>query len=183
MKKNLVMLVIMDGFGISEEEVGNAIKHSKIPNVEYLMNNYPYTTLKADGEAVGLPDGQMGNSEVGHLNIGAGRVVFQSLTRVNISVRNDELQHIEVINSAIELAIANNKKLHIMGLLSDGGVHSHISHFEYLIEKAVARGVKNVIVHGFLDGRDVPPKSAEVYFKQLEAKMKEVGNAKFGTIS
>lgn len=183
MKKNLVMLVIMDGFGIREEEVGNAIKHSKIPNVDYLMHNYPYTTLKADGEAVGLPDGQMGNSEVGHLNIGAGRVVFQSLTRVNISVRNDELQHIEAINSAIELAAANNKKLHIMGLLSDGGVHSHILHFEYLIEKAVKRGVKDVIVHGFLDGRDVPPKSAKVYFKQLEAKMKEVGNAKFGTIS
>ena len=183
MKKNLVMLVIMDGFGIREEEYGNAIKHAKIPNVNYLMETYPNTTLKAVGEAVGLPDGQMGNSEVGHLNIGAGRVVFQSLTRVNISVRNDELQHVPAISSAIDLAIANEKKLHIMGLLSDGGVHSHIDHIEYMIEKAVKRGVKEVVIHAFLDGRDVPPKSAEVYFKQLEKKISEVGNAKIGVVS
>lgn len=182
MNKN-VILVIMDGYGIRQETGGNAIYMAKKPNLDFLFNKYPHTLLNASGEAVGLPEGQMGNSEVGHLNIGAGRTVFQSLTRVNIAVRKDELQYNPAIDTAINNAIKNNSKLHIMGLLSDGGVHSHIEHILYLLEKSAERGVKEVIIHGFLDGRDVPPKSAEVYFKQLNEKVQEVKNSKIGVIS
>lgn len=182
MNKNVV-LVIMDGYGIREENTGNAIHAAKTPNLDYLFNKYPWTLLNASGEAVGLPEGQMGNSEVGHMNIGAGRVVFQSLTRVNIEVRNDRLQYIPAIDNAIKHAINNNSKLHIMGLLSDGGVHSHIDHILYLIEKAALRGVKEVVVHAFLDGRDVPPQSAKIYFDQLKAKIDETPGAKIGVVS
>lgn len=182
MNKN-VILVIMDGYGIRQETEGNAIYEARKPNLDLLFNTYPHTLLNASGEAVGLPEGQMGNSEVGHLNIGAGRTVFQSLTRVNIKVRDDKLQYVEAIDTAINNAIKNNSKLHIMGLLSDGGVHSHIDHMLYLLEKSAKRGVKEVIVHGFLDGRDVPPKSAEVYFKLLDEKVKSVKNSKIGVIS
>ena len=126
---------------------------------------------------------KMGNSEVGHMNIGAGRIVFQSLTRVNIEVRNDTLQYVPAIDNAINHAIKNNSKLHIMGLLSDGGVHSHINHILYLLEKAALRGVKEVVVHAFLDGRDVPPKSAKVYFDQLKEKVDQTAEQKIGVVS
>jgi len=183
MSKNLVMLAILDGFGISENKEGNAVYAAKKPNLDYLMEKYPNTLLGASGEDVGLPDGQMGNSEVGHLNIGAGRIVYQSLTRVNIAVRNDELINMPVVQKAVQNAIKNDGKLHIMGLLSDGGVHSHIDHILYLLEKGVKAGVKEVVVHAFLDGRDVPPKSAKEFLEKLGNKVKEVGNSKVGVVS
>ena len=182
-KKNLVMLAILDGYGIAPESNGNAISLANTKTMDYLMENYPNTILGASGEDVGLPDGQMGNSEVGHMNIGAGRVVYQSLTRVNIAVRNKELDKVPAIDNAINKAIENNSKVHIMGLCSDGGVHSHVDHIKYLLEACVKRGVKEVVVHCFLDGRDVPPKSAVLYLKQIQDKIDEVGNAKIGVVS
>lgn len=174
-QKKLVMLVIMDGFGIRKETDGNAIAAAKKPNLDKLFAKYPHTLIGASGEAVGLPDGQMGNSEVGHLNIGAGRIVFQSLTRVNIACREHKLDTMPAIDNAIKHAINNNSTLHIMGLMSDGGVHSHINHIIYLMNKAIERGVKKVVVHSFLDGRDVPPTSAKQYLTQLsEAREKGV---------
>ena len=182
-KKNLVMLAILDGYGIAPSSNGNAISVANTKTMDYLMENYPNTILGASGEDVGLPDGQMGNSEVGHMNIGAGRVVYQSLTRVNIAVRNKELDKVPAIDNAINKAIANDGKVHIMGLCSDGGVHSHNDHIIYLLEACVARGVKEVVVHCFLDGRDVPPKSAVLYLKQIQDKIDEVGNSKIGVVS
>ena len=182
-KKNLVMLAILDGYGIADSSNGNAISLANTKNMDYLFENYPNTILGASGENVGLPDGQMGNSEVGHMNIGAGRVVYQSLTRVNIAVRNKELDKVPAIDNAINKAIANDGKVHIMGLCSDGGVHSHNDHIIYLLEACVARGVKEVVVHCFLDGRDVPPKSAVLYLKQIQDKIDEVGNSKIGVVS
>lgn len=167
-KKNLVMLAIMDGYGINNTQYGNAIAYAKKPNLEAIFSKYPYTTIQASGEAVGLPDGQFGNSEVGHLNIGAGRIVYQSLTRVNIAMREKTLDKMDAINEAIENAIKNDGSLHIMGLMSDGGVHSHIDHIIYLMKAAHDRGVKNVYVHSFLDGRDVPPKSAQEFLEKLQ---------------
>ncbi|MDD4212642.1 MAG: 2,3-bisphosphoglycerate-independent phosphoglycerate mutase [Bacilli bacterium] len=183
MKKKLVMLAIMDGFGISSVVKGNAIKAAKTPNLDYLFKTYPNTLLGASGEDVGLPDGQMGNSEVGHMNIGAGRIVYQSLTRVNIAVREQTLEHMEAIDTAMVNALKNNGKLHIMGLASDGGVHSHIDHILYLLEKGVKRGIKEVIIHAFLDGRDVPPQSALQYLHQIQKRIDEIGHAKIGVVS
>ena len=183
MSKKLVMLAILDGYGISERIDGNAIAAAKTPVMDKLMSTYPNTLIQASGEDVGLPEGQMGNSEVGHMNIGAGRVVYQSLTRVNIAMRNNELDKVEAIDKAINNAIKNDAKLHIMGLCSDGGVHSHVKHMVYLLEKAVERGVKEVVVHCFLDGRDVPPKSAVLYLKQIQDKVNEIGHSKIGVVS
>ena len=182
-KKNLVMLAILDGYGIAPSSNGNAISVANTKTMNYLMENYPNVILGASGEDVGLPDGQMGNSEVGHMNIGAGRVVYQSLTRVNIAVRNKELDKVPAIDNAINKAIENDSKVHIMGLCSDGGVHSHVDHIKYLLEACVKRGVKEVVVHCFLDGRDVPPKSAVLYLKQIQDKIDEVGNSKIGVVS
>ena len=183
MSKKLVMLAILDGYGITERVDGNAITAAKTPVMDMLMEKYPNTIIQASGEDVGLPEGQMGNSEVGHMNIGAGRVVYQSLTRVNIAMRNNELDKVEAIDKAINNALKNDSKLHIMGLCSDGGVHSHVKHMVYLLEKAVQRGVKEVVVHCFLDGRDVPPKSAVLYLKQIQDKINEIGNSKIGVVS
>ncbi len=183
MSKKLVMLAILDGYGITERVDGNAITAAKTPVMDMLMEKYPNTIIQASGEDVGLPEGQMGNSEVGHMNIGAGRVVYQSLTRVNIAMRNNELDKVEAIDKAINNALKNDAKLHIMGLCSDGGVHSHVKHMVYLLEKAVERGVKEVVVHCFLDGRDVPPKSAVLYLKQIQDKINEIGNSKIGVVS
>jgi 2,3-bisphosphoglycerate-independent phosphoglycerate mutase len=183
MKKNLVILTILDGWGLSDSEVGNAVRMANTPNYDYLEKTFPYTTLGASGEDVGLPEGQMGNSEVGHLNIGAGRVVYQSLTRVNISVKRKELDKMPAIATAFENALKRDSKLHIMGLLSDGGVHSHIEHILYLLEAAVQYGIKKVYVHAFLDGRDVGPKSAQGYFTSLQKKLEEIGTAKIGVVS
>ena len=167
-KKDLVMLIIMDGYGIRNETHGNAIAAAKKPNLDKLFSTYPNTIIEASGEAVGLPDGQMGNSEVGHMNIGAGRVVFRSLTRVNIAVRDKVLQDMPAIATAIKHAKENHSALHVMGLMSDGGVHSHIDHIIYLMNAAKEAGVEQVYFHAFLDGRDVPPRSAKEYLSKLQ---------------
>ena len=172
-QKKLTMLVVMDGFGHNPNHDGNAIYGAKKPNLDYLFSHYPYTLIKTSGEAVGLPEGQMGNSEVGHLNIGAGRIVYQSLTRVNIAVRNNSLIKMPAIQEAINHAIKNDSALHIMGLASDGGVHSHLDHIIYLMKQAKAWGIRQVYVHAFLDGRDVLPKSALTYLKELNNQLED----------
>ena len=172
-KKNLVMLAILDGYGINNNEVGNAIYQAKKPNLDRIFKTYPYTEIGASGEDVGLPDGQMGNSEVGHMNLGAGRIVYQSLTRVNIAVRDDKLASMPAIEKAFNHAKVNDGAVHIMGLMSDGGVHSHIDHIVYLMKKAKEYGVKQVYVHSFLDGRDVPPQSAKEFLQVIKDNLTE----------
>ena len=153
-------LVIMDGFGLRDDREGNAIALANTPNLDNLFDTCPNTTLEASGELVGLPAGQMGNSEVGHLNIGAGRVVTQELTRINKSCADGSIATNGKIVKAFENCKNNNSTLHLMGLLSDGGVHSSIDHLFAILEAASKCNVKNVHIHAFLDGRDVPPKSA-----------------------
>jgi len=169
--KKPVMLMIMDGFGISDNEVGNAVKLADTPNLVFLMKEYRMNYLNVHGEYVGLPEGQMGNSEVGHLNLGAGRIVYQSLTRINNAIKDGSFYKNKAYLNAIENVIKNDSKLHIFGLLSDGGVHSHIKHIKALLDLAQEQGVKETYVHAFLDGRDVPPKSAVTYIEQLENHM------------
>ena len=183
MSKSPVALIILDGFGLREESFGNAVSQAHKPNFDKLWNEYPHTTLTASGEAVGLPDGQMGNSEVGHLNIGAGRIVYQNLTRINKSIREGDFFKQPALLRAIDHVKANNSKLHIMGLLSDGGVHSHYEHLFALLQLAKLNGVTEVYVHGFLDGRDVNPQSALDYIEQTEVKMEEIGVGKFASIT
>lgn len=178
-----VMLVILDGWGVSTHKDGNAIASAKKPCYDRLVSRFPNTTLQASGEYVGLPDGQMGNSEVGHLNIGAGRVVYQELTRINRAIREKEFQKNNVLLEAIDNAVHNNKALHLMGLLSDGGVHSHIEHLYALLDMAVARGLQEVYIHVLLDGRDVPPANAKQYILALEDKLKTLGIGKIATVS
>ena len=183
MSKSPVALIILDGFALRGERMGNAVAQSKKPNFDRFWNSYPHAQLTASGEAVGLPEGQMGNSEVGHLNIGAGRIVYQSLTRVNVSIREGEFERNETFINAINHVKKNGTNLHLFGLLSDGGVHSHIQHLFALLKLAAEEGVKNVYVHAFLDGRDVAPQSAGDFIKQTEEKMKEYGVGQFATIS
>ncbi|WP_066058823.1 2,3-bisphosphoglycerate-independent phosphoglycerate mutase [Robertmurraya korlensis] len=183
MSKSPVALIILDGFALRGERMGNAVAQSKKPNFDRFWNSYPHAQLTASGEAVGLPEGQMGNSEVGHLNIGAGRIVYQSLTRVNVSIREGEFERNETFLNAINHVKEKGTDLHLFGLLSDGGVHSHIQHLFALLKLAAQEGVKNVYVHAFLDGRDVAPQSAGDFIKQAEEKMKEYGVGQFATIS
>jgi 2,3-bisphosphoglycerate-independent phosphoglycerate mutase len=183
MSKAPTALIILDGFALRDEVKGNAVAQAKKPNFDRFWNKYPHTTLKACGEAVGLPEGQMGNSEVGHLNIGAGRIVYQSLTRVNIAIREGEFDKNETFLQAMNHVKEKGTNLHIFGLLSDGGVHSHIDHLFALLKLAAKEGVQNVYVHAFLDGRDVGPQTAKTYIQQTEEKMKEYGIGKFATIS
>ena len=183
MEKGPVMLMILDGFGINEKTDGNAVKLAKTPNIDKLMKKYPNTIMYTSGLKVGLPDGQMGNSEVGHTNIGAGRIVYQELTKITKSIENGDFFSIPEFNKAIENCKKYNSKLHIMGLLSDGGVHSHIRHLYGLLEMAKRRDFEDVYVHCFLDGRDTPPASAEGYITQLEEKMKEKKVGKIASIS
>ncbi len=178
-----VMLVILDGWGISRDIEGNAIALANKPFYNQLLQQYPHCVLQASGEAVGLPEGQMGNSEVGHLNIGAGRIVYQELTRINRAVRLGELAKNSVLNEAVEKAVQGNKALHLMGLLSDGGVHSHISHLFALMDLAKMRGVKQLYIHVILDGRDVPPANAGEYLKALEKKIEELGLGQIATVA
>ena len=179
----LAALIILDGFAIRDEEKGNAVKQAKTPNFDRYWNQFPHNQLIASGEEVGLPEGQMGNSEVGHMNIGAGRIVYQSLTRLNLSIREGDFFKNESLVKAVDHALANNKALHIFGLLSDGGVHSHINHLFALLELAKTKGLDRVYVHGFLDGRDVGQKSAKQYIEAAQAKMDELGVGQFATIS
>ncbi|RSD25106.1 2,3-bisphosphoglycerate-independent phosphoglycerate mutase [Mesobacillus subterraneus] len=182
-KTSPTALIILDGFACRPEAKGNAVAQAKKPNFDRYWNNYPHAQLIASGEAVGLPEGQMGNSEVGHLNIGAGRIVYQSLTRVNISIREGEFERNETFLAAIKHAKEKGTALHLMGLLSDGGVHSHIEHMFALLKLAASEGLEKVYVHGFLDGRDVGPQTAPGYIKQALEKMSEIGVGEFATIS
>jgi len=181
--KRPVVLVIMDGIGLADPGKGNAYSLAKTPNLDKYYQEYPNTTLQASGEAVGLPEGQMGNSEVGHMNIGAGRVVYQSLTRINKSVKQGELKHNEAYASAFSHAMDNDSKLHIFGLLSDGGVHSHIDHIKAMLRTAKDAGVKRAYVHAFLDGRDVGPQSATTFIQELEDEMKRIDYGHIATVS
>ena len=183
MKKKPVMLMILDGFGINEKTDGNAVELAKTPNIDKLMKKYPTTVMYTSGLKVGLPDGQMGNSEVGHTNIGAGRIVYQELTKITKSIEDGDFFTIPEFTEAIENCKKYNSKLHILGLVSDGGVHSHIRHLYGLLEMAKRRDFENVFVHCFMDGRDTPPASGEGYLMQLEEKMKEKGTGKIASIS
>lgn len=177
------MLMILDGFGENKSEYGNAIAQANTPALDAIFSKYPKTTLKACGLSVGLPEGQMGNSEVGHLNIGAGRIVYQELTRITKAIEDGEFANNTAINQAIDHALANDSALHLLGLVSDGGVHSHITHLMALIDLAASKGVKEVYVHCFLDGRDVPPRCAMTYIQQLEAHTKKAGVGKISVVS
>ena len=183
MSKKPVALIILDGFALREETFGNAVAQAKKPNFDRYWNEYPHATLTACGEAVGLPEGQMGNSEVGHLNIGAGRIVYQSLTRVNIAIREGEFERNETFLAAMDHVKKHGTNLHILGLLSDGGVHSHINHLFALLKLAAKEGVKNVYIHGFLDGRDVGPQTAKKYIQQLNEQIAQIGVGEIATLS
>lgn len=183
MSKSPVALIILDGFANREEEFGNAVKAARKPNFDRYFEQYPHNELKASGEDVGLPDGQMGNSEVGHLNIGAGRIVYQSLTRINISIRENKFYDIEELVNVVKQAKENNQSLHLMGLISDGGVHSHYEHLFALLRLAKQYDLEKVYVHGFLDGRDVAPSSALQFIKDTEKQFEEIGVGQFATIS
>ncbi len=183
MTKNPTMLIILDGFGIGKNYKGNAIYQAKTPNIDKLMEIYPNTKLEASGLSVGLPDGQMGNSEVGHLNIGAGRVVYQDLTKISKSIIDGDFFNEEKFIKAIENAKTNKSKIHLMGLVSNGGVHSHNSHLYALLELMKRNDFKDVYIHVILDGRDVSPKSGKEYIKELIGKIEEIGLGKIVTIS
>lgn len=175
MKKRLVTLVILDGFGINRQNDGNAVAAAHKPNLDSYFREYPNTIIHTSGMDVGLPRGQMGNSEVGHTNIGAGRIVYQELTRITKSIEDGDFFEKRELVDAMENCRRNGTKLHLYGLLSDGGVHSHNTHLYALIEMARKFGLKDVFVHCFFDGRDVPPDSAKGYVEELEAKLKEIG--------
>ncbi len=181
MKKPL-LLCIMDGYGINSQEEGNAIFAARTPNLDKLFAKYPNTTLSASGMSVGLPDGQMGNSEVGHTNIGAGRIVYQELTRITKSIKDGDFFENEAFLGAIENCKKNGTALHILGLLSDGGVHSHNSHIYAVVELAKRAGLKDVFVHCFLDGRDVPPASGKDFVKELSDELTKIGIGKIATV-
>lgn len=183
MKTRPVCLIIMDGYGIREEKKGNAIKGANAGVVDKLIEKWPSTTLGASGLDVGLPDGQMGNSEVGHLNMGAGRIIYQDLTRITKEIQDGDFFKNEELLKAVENAKNNGKALHFFGLLSEGGVHSHITHLYALLELAKLHGLEKVYVHAFMDGRDVPPKSGAGYVKALQEKIKEIGVGKISTIT
>lgn len=176
-------LIILDGFGYREEKVGNAILNANMDYYHKLWDENPHTTLGASGEDVGLPEGQMGNSEVGHLNIGAGRIVYQTYSRINNSIKDKSFYKNPVFLEAIAKAKENNSKLHLIGLFSDGGVHSHLNHFFAVLEIAKEQGLKDVYIHACLDGRDVPPSCAEKYFKLFEEKQKKLQTGKIASIS
>lgn len=183
MQKRQYLLMILDGVGINEEERGNAFRLANTPNIEKYINKYPNTHIATSGLAVGLPKGQMGNSEVGHTNIGAGRIVYQELTRITKAIEDGNFFENEELLKAVNNAKNNKSSLHVMGLVSDGGVHSHIEHLYAILKLAKENGLNNVYVHAFLDGRDTPPTSAVEYLRELEAKMKEIGVGKIATIS
>ena len=183
MKKPLI-LMILDGFGIGKkgEEAANAILAADTPNIDRLFAENPLTQIGASGMDVGLPDGQMGNSEVGHTNIGAGRIVYQELTRITKTIDEDKLKDNEEIVAAMDNALKNNSDLHLMGLLSPGGVHSHNTHLYGILELAKKKGLTNVYIHAFLDGRDVPPSSAAEYVEAAVKKCEEIGVGKIATV-
>ncbi|MBR4993930.1 MAG: 2,3-bisphosphoglycerate-independent phosphoglycerate mutase [Lachnospiraceae bacterium] len=183
MSKKTKVLMILDGFGLNDKTEANAVALAKTPVIDNLMKTCPFVKGNASGMAVGLPDGQMGNSEVGHLNMGAGRIVYQELTRITKEIQDGEFFENEALLKAINNCKKNNSDLHLYGLLSDGGVHSHNTHLYALIEMAKRNGLENVFVHCFLDGRDTPPTGGKGYAEELEAEMKKIGVGKIATVS
>ncbi len=183
MSKKPTVLMILDGYGLNEKAEGNAVAQANTPNLDGLMRDYPFVKGYASGLAVGLPDGQMGNSEVGHLNMGAGRIVYQELTRITKEIEDGDFFKNEALLAGMENVKKNNSDLHLYGLLSDGGVHSHITHLYGLLEMAKREGISNVYVHCFLDGRDTAPTSGKSFVEELEAKMAEIGVGKIASIS
>ena len=181
--KKPVLLMILDGWGIAPASSSNAATLARTPNLDAYFANYPHTQLEASGLEVGLPEGQIGNSEVGHLNIGSGRIIYQSLTRISKSIADGDFFTNPVLVKVMDEVKASGKALHLLGLLSDGGVHSHITHIIALLEMAQKHGLTKVYVHAFLDGRDVPPQSALTYVEQLEAAMDKIGVGKIATVS
>src|ERR1700742_289068 len=177
-----VILVIMDGWGLGQQPSADAIRNAQVPFVSSLYQQYPNTTLVTYGEEVGLPEGQMGNSEVGHLNLGAGRIVNQELQRINVAIRDGSFGHNPVLLAAIRGALKDGKPLHLLGLVSEGGVHSHTRHLKAIIDACLKEGLKNVYVHAFTDGRDTDPKSGLGYVRDLQTHLdKTVG--KIATVS
>jgi len=182
MKTRPVCLFIMDGYGINKEKAGNAIEIAGSPNVKYFYENYPSSMLGASGLDVGLPDGQMGNSEVGHLNIGAGRIVYQELTRITKEIEDGDFFKNEDLLCAVDSAKKNGKKIHLYGLLSNGGVHSHNTHLYALLQLCKNEGLKEVYVHCFMDGRDVSPTSGADFVRELQNKIDEIGCGKIASV-
>ena len=172
--KKPIILCIMDGYGIRHNPYGNAVYDAKKPHLDAYFKKYAYTEINASGEYVGLPDGQMGNSEVGHMNMGAGRIVYQSLTLINKAIKDGTFFENEKYLAAIEHAKKFNSKLHIFGLVSDGGVHSHIRHILAMIEMAAKSGLDDVYMHCFMDGRDVDPQAGVKYVDMIQKKMDEL---------
>ena len=183
MSKKPVVLMVLDGYGLSDKTEGNAIAMANTPVMDKLMKECPFVAGKASGLAVGLPDGQMGNSEVGHMNIGAGRIIYQDLTSITKAIEDGDFFENEAMLEAIENCKKNNSDLHLWGLLSDGGVHSHNTHLYAILELCKKQGLSNVYVHPFLDGRDTPPASGKDYVAQLVEKMNEIGVGKVASIS
>src|SRR5678815_3871044 len=182
MSKRKVILIIMDGWGLGKVKSSDAIQNSNTPFVSSLYAKYPNTTLTTCGEAVGLPEGQMGNSEVGHLNLGAGRIVYQELQRINVAVKDGSFAKNETLIGAIRLAKTEHKPLHLVGLVSDGGVHSHLNHLKAIIGACKAEGLDDVFIHAFTDGRDTDPKSGLGFIQNLQLHLnKTVG--KIATVS
>ncbi|MFP2996358.1 2,3-bisphosphoglycerate-independent phosphoglycerate mutase [Spongiivirga sp. MCCC 1A20706] len=177
-----VILMILDGWGMSPDPKVSAIDNANTPFIDGLYDKYPHATLRTDGMNVGLPEGQMGNSEVGHMNLGAGRIVYQDLAKINLAVENNTLEKEKVLTDAFDYAKTNNKKVHFLGLVSDGGVHSHINHLKGLLETGHASGVKNMYVHAFTDGRDVDPKSGKGFIQDLQATLNKT-NASLATVT
>jgi 2,3-bisphosphoglycerate-independent phosphoglycerate mutase len=178
-----ILLLILDGWGHRDETAHNAIALANLPNWRRLLADYPHTLVQTHGEYVGLPDGQMGNSEVGHMNIGAGRIVYQDLTRIDVAIEDGSFRENPALCGACDAVNASGGTLHVFGLLSQGGVHSQERHIHALLDLAVQRGVVRVAVHAFLDGRDTPPQSAEPSLRQLDAKCRALGNARIATVS
>ena len=182
MEKKTTVLMILDGFGLNDKAEGNAVKQAKTPVLDGLVQKYPFVEGYASGLDVGLPAGQMGNSEVGHLNMGAGRVVYQELTRITKAIEDGDFFENSTLLEAVEHCKKNNSVLHLYGLLSDGGVHSHNTHLYALLQLAKRNNLEKVYVHVFLDGRDTPPTSGAEYAAQLEEKMREIGVGKIATV-
>lgn len=178
-----LILIVLDGWGIGNNPDADATEKANIPFYRSLLREYPHTILECSGEAVGLPEGQMGNSEVGHLNLGAGRIVYQDYARINKAISNGDFMKNPVLLEAMNSAITNNRAVHLLGLVSDGGVHSHINHLYALINLALARGVKNVFIHAFMDGRDTPPTSGIDYIRQLQAFIQDKPSVRIATVS
>src|SRR5664279_2424122 len=182
MEAKKVILIIMDGWGLGKKKESDAIQNADVPFVSSLYDKYPHSTLVTCGEAVGLPDGQMGNSEVGHLNLGAGRIVYQELERINVAIRKGEFQKNKVLLDSLDYAKDNNKSLHLMGLLSNGGVHSHIDHLKAITSLCKEKNIGNVYIHAFTDGRDTDPKSGQNFLKELQEHLNKT-TGKIATVS